>query len=267
MDGDFNPETGEVIEGGRTMPPAIAAAIVAVKKQVKQLGADDRNEHGKYNFVSVDKFYATIGKLMADAGLALLIDETTAEVRSSDKTGNPWLFVQYDLTFMHEGGALSPPLRRSCALPISGPQAYGAAQSYIEKQFLRQIFKVPTGDRDADGTAQDEDGAKGLSGGRTGQGSAPAARTHPARQQAAPAPSEGRAEAVKRQREIAAMIDSSTSIPELDGIEPMPAWATLDRIIHEVEPKDVADRLMENLRIRIANQRATLMGGEGSFQA
>ena len=133
----------------------IAKAILAVKKQVKQLGVDERNEHGRYNYVSVDKFYDVIGKLMAEAGLALLIDETATEVKEG-KSGNPWLFAQYDLSFMHETGAVSEPLRRSLALPINGPQTYGAAQSYIEKQFLRQIFKVPTGEKDADNTAQND---------------------------------------------------------------------------------------------------------------
>ena len=115
---NFDSATGEVL--APAMPPAIAAAIIAVKKQVKQFGADDRNEHGRYNFVSVDKFYERIGKLMADAGLALLIDETSTEVRASDKSGNPWLFCQYNLAFMHEGGAMSAPLRRSWAFPSAG---------------------------------------------------------------------------------------------------------------------------------------------------
>ncbi len=70
--------------------------------------------------------------------------------------GTPWLFARYALRFMHESGVVSQPLMRSCALPISGPQAFGAAQSYIEKQFLRQVFKIPTGEKDADQVAQTE---------------------------------------------------------------------------------------------------------------
>jgi hypothetical protein len=136
------------------MPAEIAKAIMQVKAQVKQLGADERNEHARYNYVSVDKFYAIIGPLMAEAGLALLINEAESEVRPSDK-GTPWLFARYELTFLHESGAMSVlPMSRSLAMPINGPQTYGAAQSYIEKQFLRQVFKVPTGEKDADETEQ-----------------------------------------------------------------------------------------------------------------
>lgn len=137
------------------MPPAIAKAIIQIKKTVTTLGADQRNDHGKYPYVTVDKFYDIIGRKMASEGLALVIDETAAEVRDG-KSGNPWLFTQYSMAFVHESGAMSPPMRRSCALPISGPQAFGAAQSYIEKQFLRQVFKIPTGEQDADAVAPED---------------------------------------------------------------------------------------------------------------
>lgn len=160
---EFDTETGE-IAADVAMSPAIATAIIAVKKRVRQLGSDERNEHGRYGYVSVDKFYATIGPMMAEAGLALLIDEVAADVRSSERTddrgqtrSSSWLFARYEVRFLHESGALSLPLRRSLAMPISGPQAFGAAQSYVEKQFLRQVFKVPTGEKDADDTPQNQD--------------------------------------------------------------------------------------------------------------
>jgi hypothetical protein len=139
-----------------TYPSEIAQAIIKVKKQIKQLGVNEKNTHGGYAYVSVDKFYDHIGKLMAEAGLALLIDETSSEVKEGGKSGAPWLFAQYGLQFVHESGAIAEPLHRTLAMPISGPQTYGAAQSYIEKQFLRQVFKIPTGEKDADDTAQDD---------------------------------------------------------------------------------------------------------------
>lgn len=258
---NFDKLTGEITEPARTMPPSIAAAIIAVKKQIKQLGADDKNEHGKYNFVSVDKFYATIGKLMADAGLALLIDEAITEVRGSDKTGNPWLFAQYDLTFMHESGALGPPLHRSIALPISGPQAFGAAQSYIEKQFLRQVFKVPTGEKDADDTPTDGVAPTGAAGGRTAQGGATAATAGHTRAQAAPAPSEGKVEATKRYKEIRSEIDASMTGPDLDSIDGCLAWVAMEKMVRGIEKAELADELMSGLRDRIA-KRKTMLGGE-----
>ena len=103
-------------------PAAIGAAIVAVKKQIRQIGVDEKNPHGGYAYVSVDRMYQVIGPMMAEAGLALLIDEAEADIRESAK-GTPWLFTRYALRVMHESGVVSPPLMRSCALPISGPES------------------------------------------------------------------------------------------------------------------------------------------------
>jgi hypothetical protein len=259
MDGQiFDSATGE-IAAAPGMPPAIAAAILAVKKQVKALGSDERNEHGRYNFVSVDKFYERIGKLMAEAGLALLIDETSTEVRASDKSGNPWLFAQYLLSFMHETGAMSAGLRRSIALPISGPQAFGAAQSYIEKQFLRQVFKVPTGEKDADDTPTDGVAPESRSGARQTQGSAPAARTAHQRQQAAPEHSVEQQEARKRYGELRAAIDASLTVGKLEEVDGCPAWVAWEKLTREQFPGQY-DVVVEQLRDRIAKRRDMLLG-------
>jgi len=263
---DHDPTTGEV---RAPMPAPIAKAIIAVKMQVRQLGSDEKNEHGGYRYVSVDKFYERIGPLMAAAGLALLIDETETDVRVSettDRQGNlrrtPWLFANYTLAFMHEDGSVSQSMRRSLAMPITGPQSYGAAQSYVEKQFLRQIFKIPTGEKDADEVAQGEDAP---SRGRPAPQSANGARSAPARQQAAPAPSGAAAEATKRWREIAAAIDAEGDTEMLTRLEEWPAFLSLDRIGAEASIDDpVAHReSMDMLRVRAAGRRRKLAGSDG----
>jgi len=260
MDGEqFDPGTGEVL-ATPAMPAAIAAAIIAVKKQVKQLGTDDKNDHGKYSFVSVDKFYERIGKLMAEAGLALLIDETSTDVRGSEKSGSPWLFAQYTLSFMHESGAMSAGLRRSIALPISGPQAFGAAQSYIEKQFLRQVFKVPTGEKDADDTAPSDGTApESRNTGGPAQGSAPAATAGRGRPQAAPPPSAAKDDANKRWKELRDLIDAAQASRDLEGIDGCEAWKTCAQKIADAESDPaIATNAMQNLRDRIEKRREML---------
>jgi len=263
MDGNFDATTGE-IAFAPAMPPAIAAAIIAVGKRVKQLGEDDRNPQGGYKFVSVDKFYATVGKMMAEAGLALLIDETSTEVRGETRTDregqarvSPWLFAQYSLMFMHESGATSAPLRRSVALPISGPQAFGSAQSYIEKQFLRQVFKVPTGEKDADDTAPTEDAPESRNTGRTAQGSPGRATTAHRSPQAAPARTPGQEKAVAEYKFIAAAISDCEDMAALDRTE-----AALDSnlALMAAMPEETAV-LISQLRDKIEGQRKFLLGG------
>jgi hypothetical protein len=224
---------GEVVEiYPEAMPAEIAAAIIKVEGQVKQLGADEKNEHARYNYVSIDKFYSVIGPLMAEAGLALLINETSSEIRTSERTDErtgatkmvSWLFVQYELQFMHTSGMMSPPLRRSCALPISGPQAFGAAQSYIEKQFLRQVFKIPTGDKDADETAQSGDAPAGRSEGRTAQGSRYPSRSTGAVEKASTAALEAKHKANALRADLVDLIEATDKTYVLNELPETADW-------------------------------------------
>lgn len=270
MNETVNSSTGEVTIG---MPPAIAQAIIAVKKQVRQIGQDERNEHGKYRYVSVDRFYERIGPMMAEAGLALLIDETETEVRISettDRDGNPrktaWLFAQYNMAFMHESGALSTPMRRSVAQPLTGPQTYGAAQSYIEKQFLRQVFKIPIGERDADETAQGDDAPAR---GRTAPSGANGARSAPARQQAAPAPSDAAHAARERVKRLQADIDGMEGEQGIAMLADLDNWLVfeqLDRALAEAVP-DARESTLDMLRVRAANRRRKLMNPDDGLKA
>lgn len=128
----------------------IARSIVNVSRDVRQLGVDDRNKHGGYDFVSVDKFYAAVGPIMAQHGLATLSDVVSSEIieTDSDDKVRLHLFVQYDIYLIHESGDVHGPIRRDVTVVASGPQSYAAAESFAMKYFLRSTFKIPTGDKD-----------------------------------------------------------------------------------------------------------------------
>lgn len=133
------------------MSPTIAAAIVNVCRDVRQLGADDRNNHGGYNFVSVDKFYAAIGPVMAKYGLATLANVARSEVVESvgdNGKVKSHLHTEWELFLIHEDGSMYGPVRRDVTVVAAGPQAYASAESFVTKYFLRSTFKIPTGDKD-----------------------------------------------------------------------------------------------------------------------
>lgn len=144
-----------------TMPPEIAKSVVSVMKQVKQLGVDENNKFGGYKYVSVDKFFDSIGRLMAEADIFVLLHETSSEVaqkeavddRGHTKKSN-WLTCGYDVFLYHSSGAEYGPIHRTIQVAATGPQSYGSAMSYAEKYFLRSLFKVPTGEQDADAEPQ-----------------------------------------------------------------------------------------------------------------
>ena len=147
-----DPFTGEILPGLRlgAPPPAVAAGIATVMRAVKRLGYDDRNQSGGYSFASIDKFMEYVGRLCADAGIFITLDEKSWKVETREGGGKAtsWLTMDYDIFVVHESGAAWGPIRRSVIVLANGPQAFGSAQSYVLKMFQRGLFQVPTGDKD-----------------------------------------------------------------------------------------------------------------------
>jgi len=137
------------------MPPEIAKAIVEVMGQIKTLGKEGENKFQKYNYTSVDQFYEAVGPLMAKAGIFTLPFEASMIVDKRETTDDygktktsVWLSATYDIYVYHSSGAQFGPISRSIQVPASGAQAYASALSFIGKYFLRDLFKIPTGDDD-----------------------------------------------------------------------------------------------------------------------
>lgn len=130
------------------MAPEIAAPVIGVCKKVKLAVKEHLNKHGGYKYVSVDKFYEDMGPLLAEAGLIIMMHERAAE------SDGKWLNVTYDIFLIGESGKSYGPVTRTQGVLANGPQAYAAAQSFAEKYFMRQLFKIPTGEEEADADSQ-----------------------------------------------------------------------------------------------------------------
>ena len=135
--------------------PAIAAAMGDVQK----VGKADRNKHDGYDFASIDNFLSLVNPICAKHGLVILSDEVSREdfVRKGRSGELPWMRVSFSFTVHHVSGQALPAMTRSVEVMRNGAQAYGSAQPYCLKQFLRGLFLIPTGDRDdADFERKDE---------------------------------------------------------------------------------------------------------------
>ena len=137
------------------MPAEIAKAVIAVMASVKKLGKEGNNTFQRYKFTSVDQFYEALGPLMASHGLMDIALErsVSVEVREvADDRGtikkSAWLMAVFDFWLFHESGAFYGPINRTQQVQATGAQSYAAAQSFAEKYFLRNLFKIPTGDVD-----------------------------------------------------------------------------------------------------------------------
>lgn len=147
------------------IPASVVKAICAV-----QLGLDGAvkktsyNQQGGYKFASTDDIYASVTKLMGEAGLSILCLEDSVEIKrfetekNGDKKTVQWGLFQFSFVVAASDGATwqHPSLKRTVYVQILGAQTFQAAQSYAEKAFLRSLFKLPTGDMDLDSMPQGE---------------------------------------------------------------------------------------------------------------
>jgi ERF superfamily len=150
------------IEALPPMPPAVAKALNEVMGNVKKLGKDERNPFANYKYAGIESFLEMVRPLCADAGLIIIQDEEGFEFKDgADKSGKvlTWLVMTFSFGLAHSSGETWPyRCRRTGMVQASmGSQAFGAAQSYALKSFLRSIGLIATGDtEDADSHEQRE---------------------------------------------------------------------------------------------------------------
>jgi hypothetical protein len=130
------------------LPVDVSVAISAVMGGIKTLGKDNTNAHQRYDFVSTDKFLAAVNPLCVQAGLVILQEEESIEIKPGTDGKGGWLVARYGFTLAHKSGAAWGPLHRTVMVQANGAQAFGSAQSYALKQFMRSLFQIPTGDKD-----------------------------------------------------------------------------------------------------------------------
>lgn len=136
--------------GSKMSEVKIYEAVAKAIGQIKRVGKDNRNTEQKYDFASIDDFMAMLGPICAANGLVTVIDEDMREfVEKPGKYGaTQWVSIIYQITTWHISGEKLPTVRRHVEVVRNGPQAYGAAQSYVLKQYYRALFVIPTGDND-----------------------------------------------------------------------------------------------------------------------
>jgi hypothetical protein len=130
-----------------TIHQAIAAAIGEVRK----VGKTDRNKFDGYDFASIDKFLEMVNPICATHGLFPFITQQAVEFyeNTNSKGGKSvWARFTFQISLHHSSGGQFGPAVMMVAVPMTGAQSSGSAQSYALKQFFRGVFMIPTGDKD-----------------------------------------------------------------------------------------------------------------------
>lgn len=134
---------------GAGIPPTMAAAILAAQLDMPSLKKEDRNNFAKYFFVSIDSYYEKVPPIAAKHGLFWQAHELSFELSPDGKN----IAVTYGFDLYYKDGTCLPNYSKVTVIhPIQGAQTAGSALSYAEKLLMRTMFKVVTGEEDADAT-------------------------------------------------------------------------------------------------------------------
>jgi ERF superfamily len=149
--GYFNNDKPEM----KDVPEPIAKGMVAVMGSIGKLQKDGTNAEQKYRYSSVDAFYGAVGPLCAAAGIIIKPRKVgRAEHFEVQGKFGPRRMIRifYTFVWIHASGATWIDLldEREVEVQNTGAQAYGAAESYALKSYLKSFFQVQTGEEDAD---------------------------------------------------------------------------------------------------------------------
>jgi len=166
------------VAGGVTpIPSSIVQAICQIMVTVDAVKKSQRNQHGGYNFASTDDIYAAVTRKMGEVGLVMLSLEDRCEIKRVEKDGktSQWAHMEFSFVLATTADTWSDArAKRTLYIQVTGPQTFQAAQSYVEKAYLRSLLKLPTGDMDLDSMPQadDEESMVALNGGKKRKSSA-----------------------------------------------------------------------------------------------
>lgn len=159
--------------GVTPIPSSIVQSICQIMATVEAVKKSAFNEHGKYKFSSTDDLYAALSRKMGECGVICMALEERCEIKRfeapikergaivRDKDGNPamqtvqWAHIEYSFVWATTSDTWTDRrAKRTIYIQVTGPQTFQAAQSFIEKAYLRSTFKIPSGDMDLDSMPQ-----------------------------------------------------------------------------------------------------------------
>lgn len=166
-----------VDRGVTPIPSSIVMALCQIMVTVEAVKKSQRNQHGGYNFASTDDIYAAVTRKMGEVGLILLSLEDRCEIKRIEKDGKTaqWAHMEFSFVLATTKDTWTDArAKRTLYIQVTGPQTFQAAQSYVEKAYLRSLLKLPTGDMDLDSMPQadNEEDQLALNGGKKRKSSA-----------------------------------------------------------------------------------------------
>lgn len=135
----------------------MAGAILSATKKITRLTKNDSNEADSYSFVGIDDYYEQVAlKIAKEEGLIWHLAEMPELEQRFQDVYQDWHIrkvfeVTIELGDQDRSGYRFSVV--SVTMPYDGATNTGKMLSYADKAFMRQLFKIPTGEPDVDGDA------------------------------------------------------------------------------------------------------------------
>lgn len=124
---------------------------MAVCRQAPSLKKQERASSAGFNFVSVDQFYEEVAKLATEIGLGWTTKEDGVELIPMPD-GSIIVLQKFRADFYdtQTGDVAEGFFKLTIPAPFSDAQTAGISVSYFDKCLMRSVFKIVTGEKDAD---------------------------------------------------------------------------------------------------------------------
>jgi hypothetical protein len=128
--------------------------VAAVQAAAPSLKKGERSDAG-FNFVGIDAFYEKVASVALENGLSWVTVEDGIEIMPMP-TGEVLVCQKFhaDLLDTEDGTVAEDFFRLTIPAPFSDAQTAGISLSYFDKALMRSLFKVVTGEKDADHMAR-----------------------------------------------------------------------------------------------------------------
>ncbi len=138
-----------------TLTPAMVKKIAAVQAAAPSLKKGERNEGAGFNFVGIDTFYEQVASVALEKGLTWVAVEDGIELVPMP-TGELVVCQKFHANLLdtEDGTVAEDFFRLTVPAPFSDAQTAGISVSYFDKALMRSVFKVVTGEKDADHMAK-----------------------------------------------------------------------------------------------------------------
>lgn len=134
---------------------SLFAKILEVQAKAPVLRKSSSNDEAGFRYASIDEYYEKIVPVAREAGLLWIVTERMPPAIES-YNGEDYARFFYNFEVMTSGAEPEEtyPINLSILHPLQGAQTSGSAMSYADKLLMRTLFKVATGEPDADAFAR-----------------------------------------------------------------------------------------------------------------